>query len=234
MKKNFIVKSDEHLVDIELLVSKIPNVPINGIVHVGAHTAEEFSVFNSINSGSLLLIEANPSICDQLLNKFKDFPNIDIENLAISNKIGDVPFYVHKSRSGSIESSSILPMKDLKEIVTSMTVSDVIKVKTTTLNELLLNNIKYVKNRYDLLVIDIQGAEILALEGATEVLQCFKAIIIEVNVIPMYDSGVTEDRIDEILSGYNFVKSFTVYHELYKNEDRFVAWGESLYLTKES
>jgi FkbM family methyltransferase len=222
MKKNFIVKSDEHLIDIELLIKRIPKVPLDGIVHVGAHTAEEFGIFSTINSGKFLLIEANPSISDLLIKKFLNNSNIDIENLAISNHTGIIPFYIHQSRSGSIESSSILPMKDLKEIVTSMKISDVINVKTTTLNELLLNNIKYKNNKYELLVIDIQGAEILALEGASEVLHLFKAIIIEVNVIPMYDSGITEGKIDEILSKFNFVKAYTVYHELYKDKDTFI------------
>jgi FkbM family methyltransferase len=224
-----ITKIDEHLIDIEILLNHIEKGKCRGIVHVGAHQAEEFEIYLKMGISDFLLIEANPMIFDVLNDKFNAVDNVCLENVAISDSSGFITFNIHKSRSGSVESSSIFEMDQLKKIVESMETIEKFQVPSITLDDLLLNSEKYALSKYNLLVLDIQGAELLALKGAIKCIDFFDYVIVEVNLISMYESGATEIEINNFLVKNGFDRVFSVIHELHKNEEYFPAWGESLY-----
>src|SRR5262249_17580699 len=62
-------------------------------------------------------------------------------------------------------------------------------------------------NLFELLVIDVQGAEALVLKGAMETLRHVKAIAIEVNFVDMYRGGAQIDEIDDILGHAGFERA---------------------------
>ena len=76
----------------------------------------------------------------------------------------------------------------------------------------------------NLLVMDIQGAELLALRGATKLLPNLDAIVTEVSWDALYEEQALVHEIDDFLNEHGFVREKTM-----KCHD---TWGESLYVKK--
>lgn len=198
------------------------------VVHVGAYTGEEVSFYLKNGFDNVRLIEANPELVTRLHNDFENVPEVQIIHRAVSNVKGIAEFTIHQTEKGGVESSSLLKLKRLGEIVPVFNSEKKVQVATSTLNEL-----KHELN-FDLsnclLCIDIQGAELMALEGASQVLEEVTAVICEVNLIENYLGGAMESEIEAILTESGFSRYFTIYHELYEGDCRFPAWGEGLWI----
>ena len=95
------------------------------------------------------------------------------------------------------------------------------QLKSITLNTLFeRNNIPH--DRYDFINIDIQGAELKALKGATHILPHIKAIYAEVNEKMLYEGAVLLPELDEYLATFNFKRVIT-------NMTQH-GWGDALYI----
>ena len=221
-----IRKSDCHEEDIKVIFDDLSNIPLKGVVHLGAHKGEEVSFYRSIGVSNIILIEANPNLYEDLI-KNSYLNNTLIFNYAISNQEGEVDFYVHQSNNG-IESSSIFKMDKFDKIVTSLKTKSVIKVPSRSLESIFRDNNLEILN-YNILVSDIQGADYFALLGAGNLLNYFDAIVVEVQFLELYDNYVPIEKFDNLLSKYGFRKTLIIEHELYKNNNTFPGWGEVLY-----
>ena len=80
--------------------------------------------------------------------------------------------------------------------------------------------------------IDVQGAELLAFQGAPHWLGSLDAILTEVNLLELYEGCAIEDEVVAVLGGHGFHPVESLYHELYDENSRFPAWGESLFVKK--
>jgi hypothetical protein len=79
--------------------------------------------------------------------------------------------------------------------------------------------------KIDFLNIDIQGAELLALQGLTDHLDSIKSIYIEINDSEVYKNCSQTNEIDEFLNKFNFERKEKY---LYSNHP----WGDAFYLKK--
>lgn len=229
MTNNTIVKNDNHEQDIQIILDRISNITVNGVIHIGGHKGEE--VKNYLESGieNIILIEANPELYIDLTRNFTN-TNVSSFNYAICDKDQIVDFYIHKSNSG-LESSSILKMDKFDKIVTSLYTSEAIQVQGLTLDSFCVRE-KINLEKYNFLVCDIQGADYFAIKGAKNVISNFDVVLVEIQCIPLYENFISEKQFDDLMNGLGFFKDFVVYHELYKDDDVFPAWGEALYLRK--
>jgi len=207
------------------------HIPRRGIIHVGADVGQEVPQYLDYGFKNIILIEANPQSYKALEAKFGSYANVELFNYAICNRNGDVDFHIHTSRSGSTEPASILPMKRFKEIVKSLHTTDTIRVPAITLDSLIETH-GICAGDYNFINIDIQGAELLALRGATKLISALDAVISEVNLIEMYENGALEREIVAFLAGHGFEKRHAVYHPLYDENSTFAAWGECLFLRR--
>jgi len=226
---------DDHLNCIELLLNKVAeNSPINKneatVLHLGAHKGEEVDSYIKSGYSEIILCEANPSLSSNLEKKFSENPSISTINAAISDQDGQINFHVHKTKKGSLESASILPLKELGEIVPVFDSSEIISVPSKTLDTLAEE--MNLSDQVQLLTIDIQGAEKLAILGGENFIPTVKAIICEVNLIQNYEGCALEYEIDKLFEQYGFEKIFCIYHELYTDKKRFPAWGECLWINR--
>lgn len=57
----------------------------------------------------------------------------------------------------------------------------------------------------DVLVVDVQGAELLVLRGAEQVLSQCKAVVSEISTVPYYDGGALYPEVLEFLAAHGFV-----------------------------
>jgi FkbM family methyltransferase len=218
------VLPDDHDAMIRLFMSHLARGPaVTGVVHVGAHQGQEVPYYFDAGISRIVLIEANPEHCAFLR---RAFPQVDVIGAAVTDFEGTVDLHVNQSRSGNDESSSILELRELSRIVTTLRTDRTVRVAATSLDTLAASG---KLNGCNFLNVDVQGAELLVLAGAKGYVQSVDAILIEVNLIETYAGCAREPEIDATLESAGFTCVERVYHELYEGEHRFPAWGESLY-----
>jgi FkbM family methyltransferase len=235
---NSVILPDDHEQAITLMLEHLfEGLPKNFsantdkiVIHVGAHTGEEVPFYLKNGFNNICLIEANPDLVAKLNVDFELVPEVKVVHRAISNVKGMAEFTIHQTEKGSVESASLLELKRLGEIVPVFNSSRKVQVATSTLDELIDElDVKLINS---LLCLDIQGAELMALEGAVHLLAQVNAVICEVNLIENYKGGALEHEIEKLLTDRGFIRYFTIYHELYEGDSRFPAWGEGLWIKK--
>jgi FkbM family methyltransferase len=224
-----IVKPDDHIEDISYILDNLREHPRKGIIHIGAHLGQEVETYLKAGFKKIILIEANPALCEQLEKKFSKTREVSIYNYAVADYTGEIVFYIHESRQGSIEPSSILKMKEFNKIVPTLHTRQELKVPCITLADFIEKN-KIVIGDFSHLLLDIQGAEYKALKGGGTRLTQFKVVITEVCCVELYEEFVDEATIDALMVSHGFINKFTVYHELFKGDKKFPAWGEAVYI----
>jgi hypothetical protein len=83
---------------------------------------------------------------------------------------------------------------------------------------------------FQLLNVDVQGAELHVLRGAERTLASVAAVLVEVHVLELYDGAASEREVDEFLTERGFERADVAYHELYNKHGTFPAWAEALYV----
>jgi FkbM family methyltransferase len=228
-----IVAAQNHCRDLQNIfdTDALRHVDRRGVIHVGADIGQEVPLYLDYGFKNIILIEANPTSYKMLEAKFSRYCNISLFNYAICDRGGIVDFHIHTSRSGSTEPASILPMKRFKQIVKTLHTAETIQVPAITL-DCLVETHDVELDRYNFVNIDIQGAELLALRGARKIMSSLDAIIVEVNLIEMYESGALEGEIVAFLADQGFEKRHALYHTLYDETSTFPAWGECLFMKR--
>jgi len=226
-----LIAEQDHYNDLKnaLAHPAISYLPKTGIIHIGAHQGQEVEPYLAYGFKSIILIEANPQWYEFLAQKFGSDSRIRIFNYAICHRSGYVDLHIHTSRSGSTEPASVLPMKRFNEIVKTLHTPETIRVPAITLDELIERH-QIERQDFNFLNVDIQGAELLAFEGAPKTLASLDAVITEVNLVELYEGAPLEADLVRFLRRSGFKKVNSVYHELYDEHSTFPAWGECLFV----
>jgi len=211
------------------LGAELSRIKINrdGIIHVGAHTGQELRDYLALGYREILLIEANPVVFEELKQQIVELKNagkiksgvqVRAVNVAISDRRGTVVLNVNSNS----ESSSILPLKYHESIFPDMTVDDKFIINALTLDAVLAA----AKRRhllYDTLVMDIQGAELMALAGASKTLQMIDVAVLEINFSELYQGCASAYELDDFMKKKGFTRTVTACpHKLF--------WGDALYV----
>jgi FkbM family methyltransferase len=142
-------------------------------------------------------VEGNPRLCHIISQQL---PTVKVYHGLISDKEDDVDFII----TNNGESSSFLELKEHKIQHPDIHEIDRIKLRTTTLPDLLNRNSIDITN-YDCLMMDIQGAELHALRGMKDLLSGFRLVYLEVNVEELYAGCGRLPEIIDFLKPYGFV-----------------------------
>ena len=95
-------------------------------------------------------------------------------------------------------------------------------MKSRTLNTVFLeNNIKF--DLYDFMNVDVQGAELMMLKGATEILPHLQCLYLEVNQKKVYKGSPMVEELDEYLKNWGFNRVETEWFEE-------TGWGDAIYI----
>ena len=129
---------------------------------------------------------------------------MDVQNVAIVEKREPVNLYV----TNSDMSSSVLKLKKHKIYYPDIWESYVIACQGETIDGIVGKSTN--PKAYNFLTIDIQGAELLALEGAQETLNHIHAINVEVNFEELYAGCALISDIDVFLAARGFTRVATV------------------------
>ena len=191
-------------------------INISGSLHVGAHECEELSFYHKLNltNNDVIWIEA---ILDKV-NKAKNRGIPNVYSAVITDEDDkEITFNV----SNNIESSSVLEFGTHSKEHPYVYYTDKFICETITIDTFVKkNNIDI--SKYDFWNLDIQGAELMALKGASESLKYTKAIYLEVNIDEVYKGCGKMNEIDEYLSKYGFNRVLTCMTPH--------GWGDAFYI----
>lgn len=189
--------------------------PIKGVLHLGAHIAEEAEEYVKVGAGEVWWVEANPALIHQLRLNVQPFGHHVIE--ALIWDVDDVDLDLNVTNN--VMSSSVLPLGTHLKVAPMVQYVDKIACTTTTVDSLAARH----GIRANYLEMDLQGAELHALQGAEQFLNQVLFIGTEINFDELYVGCVRAHELDAWLEARGFERVKTVMAE---ND---VGWGDCLY-----
>lgn len=184
-----------------------------GVIHVGMHKAEEYPIYKKAGVDSIIFIEANR----QLAHEWKtDDENCYVVHAAVSDKVEEVEFNI----TNNGESSSILELGYHSKVYPHIVKVESVKMRTTTLDTI-IEKVGIYDFFWNILNLDIQGAELKAMKGLTN-WDNIEAVFTEVNYVEMYKGCALEPEVTEFLETKGFRKVEEV--------DTGCGWGDALYV----
>ena len=163
------------------------NIEPRGVIQAGAHEGNEVQYFLEHGFERILLIEANPDLADKLRSRFANEPRVTIANAAASDTEGACTFNI---ATGDAQSSSMLDPTLHKKIYKGIEFQKTIEVRTARIDTL-VHEAGFTPADFNMIVLDIQGAEIMALRGATEQLKHTHAVLSEFSNTELYKGSGT-------------------------------------------
>nr|WP_250811886.1 FkbM family methyltransferase [Neorhizobium tomejilense] len=195
-------------------------IALRGVLHLGAHSGSERAKYRQLNISPVVFVEANPTLASSLRQKFSEDTDVKIVEAAASNSSGRATFNV----TSMDQSSSLLDLKRHAELYPSIAVEKSISVETKTIDQI-VRELDIEGESINLLVMDIQGAELLALEGASNQLNYIDAIQLEVNYSELYEGCPLIYDLDQFLYRKDFVRVRT-------STPFSPEWGDALYVKR--
>ena len=195
------------------------NLNLKNILHVGAHEGQELNDYIECGAEKIHWIEANTDLANKLSSR-QDPLIHKITNAVVSDQDDqEVVFKI----ANNTQSSSILDLGEHSNLFPDIYYTHEEKRLTKTLNSIMIEH-KFL-NKINFLNIDIQGAELLALQGLTEHLDSIESIYIEINDSEVYKNCAQTNEIDEFLIQFDFERK-----EKYLYSDH--TWGDAFYIKK--
>ena len=194
-----------------------PNVNPKGVIHVGGHRGEEQPWYDEIGVKRTLWIEAIPESAKWMEDHFSSREDIKVVQAALSDQAGLADFHI----TNNLASSSLLELAKHKEYHPKIHETSVIEVFTECLTDVFYNCTQESISHYDMLNIDVQGAEMKVLRGGRDLLWDMKWIYCEVNIEEIYKGCARLEDIEEYLDKFGF--------ELKELEMTPYSWGDALF-----
>jgi len=203
------------------LFRNLYGVSPNGMLHVGAHEAEEFQEYeinNMMGNGNCYWVEALPERVEELRGFFADKPRHKvIQALAW----GDSGVNMKLKVTNRTASSSVFDLGEHANFYKDIHVTKTLEILSTRLDELISKT-----EKFDFVVLDVQGAELEVIKGMGDLLAKVKWIFLEVSRKELYLGQALVDELDSYLMDRGYRRRFVEW-------DRWAGWGDALYVREE-
>lgn len=184
------------------------------IFDIGACEGEDTIKYSKLFPNSKIYsFEPIPNNYKKAIKNLSDYnvTNASLYEIALSNSTGEAdifvseghPEYLQKTENWDYgnKSSSLLPAKELVNYYKWLSLSNTLKIKTLTLFDFCtVNEIK----KIDFVHMDVQGAELMVLEGAKEYLDKIKMIWLEVEAVELYKDQPLKNSVVQFLNNNGF------------------------------
>jgi len=194
---------------------------IDGLLHVGAHHGQEAAHYHKLGISNVWWVEGNPDHMVSLRDQLNGFPNQRAINALITDVDGkETTFNITKNVDPSMNgvSSSVFELGDHLRHDPETYISERKMLTSMTIDSLVIAN----EVEANCLVLDVQGAELLALRGAKTLLPKLNYILTEVSIGATYLGGALIFELDEFLSDFT-----RVHTDLWMHSGRH---GDALYI----
>ncbi len=208
------------LFDKNLLLPVFAVKPVTGIMHIGAHDCEELDFYvkdMKVNANCIHWIDA-------FIEKVDRAQRLGIPNVyqGVISNTDDETVMFNIANNG--QSSSILNFDTHSLSYPSIKYIGQRPLKTSTLDNFAVNhNINMEKCNF--WNFDIQGAELMALQGATNNLKYADYLYLEVNEKSLYEGCALIPELNAFLDTHGFQMVMCIMSN--------AGWGDALYVRKE-
>jgi FkbM family methyltransferase len=192
------------------------DIHIFGSFHIGAHECEEIHFYKKLGLKleDVVWVDAIHSKVNEATKR--GIPNV--YNAVITDKDDEEIIF---NVSNNVQSSSVLEFGTHSKEHPWVVYVDKMNLTSITIDTFFeRNNID--ASKYNFWNFDIQGAELMALKGATQSIKYAKAIYLEVNEKELYKNCGLITDIDTFLHQYNFKRVVTNITQH--------GWGDALYI----
>lgn len=183
-----------------------------GVLHVGAHRAEELPLYREENFGKIIWVEAQPDLVDDLRRNISA-PGDTVLQGAVWGASG-ISKTFHVTNNG--ESSSLYELAEHTEHYPSISEVEAYEISTVRLDELIPAG-----ETFDFVNLDVQGAELEALVGLGKLLDQVMWVYSEVNRAELYAGIPLVEELDLFLRKAGFIRVFTRWTS--------AGWGDAIY-----
>jgi FkbM family methyltransferase len=166
---------------------------------MGAHRGTEASVYDWFHK-PVIWFEANSYIMQDLNDHVRQYPNQKVIHSLIGN-VDNIDTNFNISNNDAASSSVFKFGKDVKSENLKM-VSN-IKLKTKKFDSLVKEYLIDISN-FDFWVLDLQGSELMALEGSEKSLEKCNSLLIEISKDEQYLNASRWEDIKKFLYRFNF------------------------------
>jgi len=216
------------LIPLQEILSKY-NLKPKGVIHVGAHWAEEHSGYLKCGIERFVYIEP----CKDAFNKMSTSflingthgekgvirDGVSLYNVACGSEEKEDVMYVSHQNQG--QSNSLKKPIKHTEYHPEIIFDDAELVKVVPLDSLPIN-----KENYQLLVCDVQGFEGEVFRGGVETIKNMDAIYTEINRDFTYENNMLIDDMDNFLGNLGFIRVETHW------PSPSWGWGDGFFIKK--
>jgi FkbM family methyltransferase len=189
------------------------NLNIKGVLHIGAHFGQEYDVYEKLSIKNIVFFEPLPHVFEKLKHNIGD--KAVLVNTALGNMEGEVVMNVEHANQ-SMSSSILQPNIHLTQYP-HIRFNDKETVKITKLDNFIED-----KDKFNFIMIDVQGYELEVFKGGSEYLKHIDYIMSEVNKDEVYKGCPMVGELDEFLSDYGFKRVETTWDG--------ITWGDAFYI----
>jgi FkbM family methyltransferase len=203
----------------------LEGAPVDTVLDLGANAGDTTHQYRTLfPSATIHAFEPFPDVHRQLAERFAADPRIRAHQLAVTDAPGRRRFYVNDAHV----TNSLLPHNPASPEwawASGDGLGRSIDVAAITLDEFCRAE---GLARIDLLKMDIQGGEAMALKGAAHLLErrAVRLIYTEVLFAPLYDGQASFCDVQGILSGYGY-QLFGLYNLMHG--ERGLGWGDAIF-----
>ncbi|SNR17698.1 FkbM family methyltransferase [Tenacibaculum jejuense] len=209
-KKLFDKESEKFLTD------------ITGLIHVGANIGQECRLYKKYGL-DVIWIEPIPEVFQQLKRNIKKFPNQKAIQALLTNKNDETYEFNIANNNGA--SSSILKLDKHQDLWPEVSYEKTLQLKSITLQKLVADELIDI-NKYQAIVLDTQGSELLVLQGSIALLKKIKYISTEVANFESYKNCCKLDDMILFMKSNGFIE---VYRETFAESDHGEIYYEILF-----
>lgn len=191
-----------------------------GVIHVGAHEAQEANEYAIHALEPVLWFEAVPSLVARASERLALFPRQKVYGGLLWSEPDQVK--ILNLSSNDLGSSSVFDFHLHSASYPEVKMNESLTLKTTTLN-IVIPEYSAISEDISFLVLDVQGAELEVLKGSTNILRDLDAIMVEVSIRELYKGAPVYLEVIEWLTGQGFTL-------IADDINHHVGWGDALFL----
>ena len=211
------------LIDLHTLIKKY-KMNITGVIHVGGHVGTEYDEYKKIDTiEHMVFFEPDPDN----FKKLKAKVNHDERAICVNKALG--PFSceanLYRENVNNGQSNSLLEPHIHTHIYPDIVFNKKEKVKVDPLD-------KYqTSSKFNFINMDVQGAELTVLLGASKTLEHVDYVMTEVNKDELYKNCALIEDIDYFLSKYNLKRVEESWADpFWHSNSEQPVWGDALYI----
>ncbi len=173
----------------------------SGVVHIGANTGQERDEY-ARRRLPVIWVEPIPSVFQALVSNISSYPQ-QVAYCYLLSDNDDVEYDFHIASNGGASSSMFQNTAALSELYPDISFTETIRLKSARFDTFVARE-RINLTGFNALILDVQGAELLILRGAS--LDPFDFIKCEVGNGLMYQGGPQLIEIDAYLLERGFVR----------------------------